>query len=572
MKMASTTTESSTEKVTESMKGLVISASGIIPGYPHDRIKKMVEECGAKFTTMNLERCTHLVTTRFNVKRRLKKITEAREQGDCNIVSIDWLLRCKEKRTPVNVEEYLIAPSTETSANKLEKDVAKLEKKRARDVSLAADDYSSLKKQKTQHPPSQYLIDLVHKEYPKSTRNTLSVWRDTNGVVWDATLVNHKPEEERILNVLCIQLLMCQETQRFHTWIFEYQIGSSRESKSIGAFGSLDSAKQAFETRFEKSSGLAWKDRHELPLEDKWIFLESHHGNQISTTQVDTSISVGKVLGVILSPELLQYSYDEFLKRLSCRYRPDDKAQEELCSIGVAILRRLTTLTGGIKAQEEFKCSIGVAVLRRIPTSADRIKANKVRLCEERLLRTWNILASEDDIVLITMDWRVIAVFRVERSGEAQSFARWEEQHRSKIGDRRLLWHGSTNSKFSSILREGLKADRLKRHDGSMFFAEMSTKSAGYCERKGEALLLLCEVELGNSGCLSNEERGCKYYKTWRDAGDIHPALKHAKVPDFDSEASTPSGLFHSEFIVRNPAQIRLRYLFHVVMGRKCGL
>jgi poly [ADP-ribose] polymerase len=33
----------------------------------------MVEKCGAKFASMNIGECTHLVTTEENVKRKLKK-------------------------------------------------------------------------------------------------------------------------------------------------------------------------------------------------------------------------------------------------------------------------------------------------------------------------------------------------------------------------------------------------------------------------------------------------------------------------------------------------------------------
>ncbi|KAJ5562816.1 hypothetical protein N7535_002737 [Penicillium sp. DV-2018c] len=255
--MASTATKSPTEKLSDSMKGLVIGASGIIPGYPHDRIKKMVEECGAKFTTTDLDGCTHLVTTEISLKRRLKKITEAREQGSCKIVSIDWLLRSTEKHTPVSVDEYLVTPNTKIRAKQLEK-------KRARSVSPAGEDCNSLKKQKEQHLPLQYLIDLVPEAYPE-TSDGGSVWQDAEGVVWDATLVYHCGSMWN-LTVLRVKI----PDQRSHTWAFQYE-------GSYGAFGSLDSAKHAFETEFERLCGLPWKDRYDLPLEDRCIFVETHH-------------------------------------------------------------------------------------------------------------------------------------------------------------------------------------------------------------------------------------------------------------------------------------------------------
>ncbi|KAJ5562817.1 hypothetical protein N7535_002736 [Penicillium sp. DV-2018c] len=165
---------------------------------------------------------------------------------------------------------------------------------------------------------------------------------------------------------------------------------------------------------------------------------------------------------------------------------------------------------------------------------------------------------------------RVIAIVRLERPGEAESFAEWEEEHHRKTGDRRLLWHGSPNDNFIGILRDGL---RIYEWATGIYFAEMSSKSAGYCESSGEALLLLCEVELGKLSSLSVENRGRSYYETWRDAGGIHPDLQGSKVPDFDSRSNTEEGrLYHSEFIVSNPKQIRHRYLFHVELGNKCKL
>jgi hypothetical protein len=201
--------------------------------------------------------------------------------------------------------------------------------------------------------------------------STLSVWQDAEGVVWDATLVNHEPEGEQKLDVLRIQLLVCQGSQGFHTWGFGYQIGTSKESKSVGDVGSLDSAKKAFETMFKNSSGLAWEDRHALPLEDKWIFVEPDHKERHTpTTQLDTSTtSVDQVLGVILSPKMILESYYTQLIQKSCRnlVSLDDKVQGKMYLFGVAILRRLTTLTRGTKD-------------------------NNTSLCKERLLKTFNRL------------------------------------------------------------------------------------------------------------------------------------------------------------------------------------
>ncbi|CAI7604453.1 unnamed protein product [Penicillium glandicola] len=174
-------------------------------------------------------------------------------------------------------------------------------------------------------------------------------------------------------------------------------------------------------------------------------------------------------------------------------------------------------------------------------------------------------------------DGNVIGVFRLERPGEAERFTQWEKANSDNIGERRLLWHGSGLSNFAGILTQGLRGDGIVSANGKHFvsgvyFADMSTKSAGYCGQRGEALMLLCEVELGTSSAgISAHHVGGTVHKKWRDAGYIHPDFKGSQVPDVHAGIVTAddpsSGLYHSEYVIQNPAQIRQRYLFHVTIG-----
>lgn len=165
-----------------------------------------------------------------------------------------------------------------------------------------------------------------------------------------------------------------------------------------------------------------------------------------------------------------------------------------------------------------------------------------------------------------------MGIFRLERPGEAERFAQWEKENLASIGDRRLLWHGSMPSNFAGILSQGLRGDGIVSTDGKhfvpgVFFADISTKSAGYCRQKGEALMLLCEVELGKDSAISDRHGGRTFHKRWRDAGYIHPVFKGTLVPDVDAGTTTlidGPGLYHSEYVAKSPAQIRQRYLFHV--------
>jgi poly [ADP-ribose] polymerase len=153
------------------------------------------------------------------------------------------------------------------------------------------------------------------------------------------------------------------------------------------------------------------------------------------------------------------------------------------------------------------------------------------------------------------MNYDVKDIFRIEREGE---FKRFDDSEFSKISsDRRLLWHGSRTTNFGGILSQGLRiAPPEAPVSGYMFgkgiyLADMSSKSAGYCcsyNSGGEALLLLCEAELGDpiqkltrasyeagqtakkQGMHSTWGQGRTGPSKWIDAGVVHESLKGTKM------------------------------------------
>lgn len=127
--------------------------------------------------------------------------------------------------------------------------------------------------------------------------------------------------------------------------------------------------------------------------------------------------------------------------------------------------------------------------------------------------------------------------------------------------------------------------------DKGIYLADMSSKSANYCcpyNSGGQALLLLCEAELGKpmqvltnaqydagstaaqQGMISTWGQGLTAPKGLKDAGCLHPSLTGAKMPDTtqDPGATGVSGAYlqYNEFICYNVAQVRLRYLLRVKM------
>ncbi|KAL1968943.1 hypothetical protein VTN77DRAFT_777 [Rasamsonia byssochlamydoides] len=193
------------------------------------------------------------------------------------------------------------------------------------------------------------------------------------------------------------------------------------------------------------------------------------------------------------------------------------------------------------------------------------------------------------------MRFQVQDIFRIEREGENERFLK-SKYANIKNSNRRLLWHGSRSTNFGGILSQGLRiAPPEAPVSGYMFgkgvyFADISSKSAGYCWASNSGkigLLLLCDVELGDpmlelehgnynagddakaKGCLATLGLGATAPQRWKDASCVHPNLKGVLMPD-TSVPPGPSGkgasLLYNEYIVYDVAQIRQRYLLKVHM------
>ncbi|KAJ5836793.1 hypothetical protein N7447_002819 [Penicillium robsamsonii] len=464
------------------------------------------------------------------------------------------------------------------------KDIKAQGKKRERESSLVDDEGGPLKKTKDEEQINlMLLIELVDKKYPKPN-TTLSVWQDDAGLIWNATLVRDGVKKQ--VEVLRLQLLVHRESQAFHAWSLQYQFGSSKESKVVGNVGTLESAKDTFEETFKLFSGLVWEDRHGIPTSKGWIFLEMHH-REVPILSTEVSLlpaSVENVLKIIFTTGNLK-SYLNVLNSHGRSVSFMNEMDKNKLLIGIAVLGKLTELTnpelapGKHSKVQKRLCKIYESLVltnRTFSGANDTVRQEleslelllKLRDASQILERN----SQSASLAMSQISQEVIGVFRLERPGEAERFAQWEKANLAKIGDRRLLWHGSMSSNFAGILTQGLRGDGIVSTDGKhfvpgVFFADISTKSAGYCRLKGEALMLLCEVELGKSSALSRKVIGGTIHRDWRDAGYIHPDFKGSKVPDVQAGTRTDSdtpNLYHSEYVAKSPAQIRQRYLFHV--------
>ncbi|KAF5361683.1 hypothetical protein D9758_007389 [Tetrapyrgos nigripes] len=192
-------------------------------------------------------------------------------------------------------------------------------------------------------------------------------------------------------------------------------------------------------------------------------------------------------------------------------------------------------------------------------------------------------------------------IFRVERGPETEAFTK-AGFNNLPDGERLLLWHGSRSTNFAGILKQGLRiAPPEAPVNGYMFgkgvyFADMMSKSAGYCYPRqivttltmsgGIGILLLCEVAAkpfyerydaeynADESCKRNGKRATKGLgrtqpPKWKDAGKAlsNDELIGCHMPDGGGADVDHQGyLQYNEYIVYDVSQIRVRYLFMVKM------
>ncbi|XP_057324123.1 poly [ADP-ribose] polymerase-like [Microplitis mediator] len=169
-------------------------------------------------------------------------------------------------------------------------------------------------------------------------------------------------------------------------------------------------------------------------------------------------------------------------------------------------------------------------------------------------------------------------VYCVQRHGDDERFV-------GGIGNKKLLWHGSQLSNIATILSRGFKINPPNtENSGNMFgkgiyFTNTVSKAARYSradDKQSHGIILLCTVALGNTmECYEalNTIRQLPHGKhSIHGRGDRVPDNKFTKIISPDVEV--PCGpiikipistdLIHDEFIVYNPAQIKIRYLVDV--------
>ena len=169
-------------------------------------------------------------------------------------------------------------------------------------------------------------------------------------------------------------------------------------------------------------------------------------------------------------------------------------------------------------------------------------------------------------------------IFEIKREGE-------EERYNSKIGNKKLLWHGSRFSNWGGILSQGLRiAPPEAPVTGYMFgkgvyFADIVSKSAQYCcsyLSNNEGLLALCEVACGDhnelmsasytAGNLPKNTFSTKGCGKWVPNTEVQIKginAYHGPLSDFGSKYY----LRYNEIISYDISNIKIKYLFRCDIG-----
>ncbi|XP_057333819.1 poly [ADP-ribose] polymerase-like [Microplitis mediator] len=156
------------------------------------------------------------------------------------------------------------------------------------------------------------------------------------------------------------------------------------------------------------------------------------------------------------------------------------------------------------------------------------------------------------------------------------------DRYTKNLENKKLLWHGTNVSNVPSILYEGFRTTKARHgmFGTGIYFANSVSKSAGYCEAGKHGVIFLCEVALGNVMGCHGPQYGMNIYEElperfnsicgkgmWSpDPSDSVTIDGDVVVPcgKLTTSYSTGTTLQHDEFIVYNPAQIKMRYLVSV--------
>ena len=178
---------------------------------------------------------------------------------------------------------------------------------------------------------------------------------------------------------------------------------------------------------------------------------------------------------------------------------------------------------------------------------------------------------------------KITGLWRVDREGSTQRFAEHD-----KLGNRKLLWHGTNIAVVAAILNSGL---RIMTHSGGrvgrgIYFASENGKSSSYVGCSGDTgVMFLGEAVLGKEHWIHIDDPSLRCappgYESIIAKGQYEPDPKddveieldgHTVVVPLGKPISQPpwkhSRFINSEYLVYKESQAKLRYAMTMTFSR----
>ncbi|XP_006876072.1 PREDICTED: poly [ADP-ribose] polymerase 3 [Chrysochloris asiatica] len=475
---------------------------------------------------------------------------------------------------------------------------------------------------------------------PLSHRHGTQVHEDYNCTLNQTNIGNNNNK------FYIIQLL--EDGHSFTCWNRWGRVGEAGQSK-LSHFPSLEAAKKDFEKKFRDKTKNSWSERdHFVAHPGKYTLIEVQGDDetQEAVVKVDGGSVVQQIQPCSLDPATQKlitniFSKDMFknamtLMNLDVKKMPLGKLSKQQIARGFEALEALEVAlkapTEGGPSLEELSSHFYTVIphnfgrSRPLPISSPELlqakkdmllvladielaqtlqktpeEEKKVEEVPHPLDRDYKLLKCQLELLDSAVpEYKVIQtyleqtgsnyrrpslqhVWKVNREGEGDRF-----QTHSKLGNRRLLWHGTNVAVVAAILTSGL---RIMPHSGGrvgkgIYFASENSKSAGYvtgmhCGAHHIGYMFLGEVALGQEYHITIDEpslnqpppgfdsviaRGRTEPDPTQDTElelDGHqvmvPQGQPVPCPSFSS-----SNFSQSEYLIYQESQCRLRYLLEI--------
>lgn len=394
------------------------------------------------------------------------------------------------------------------------------------------------------------------------------------------------------ITVICNLVILFHFSSSF--WLFQSwgRISTTIDSSTLNGFFTLDEAQNCFKTIFHEMTGNDFGTGHFVRVPGKFFMLDIE---ELAWT-VDKSVT--KLIETLFRMNALPDAaeYDRSLGRISTKQI--QAAIKMLEHISQLIRNEKIISPEFIEATNHFhmlfpfnygndtpKCFTDCYDVNNFMNSLKKILASNEK--EDQLNKNYakldcdiqpiNNESAEFQMLdqcfektkhKITQS-KVEKIFRIKRRSEENRFKPYE-----MFKNRQLLWHGTRLQNFVGILSQGLKIQPAGvQRNGNVFgngiyFSDMAARSIPYSP---EGIMMLCEVALGDA-----EETVFQYQFPYPLPLNNH-SLKalgrnqpDQKIPLENGLTISTGNIIHdhqkqiryNEFIVYNPAQVKIRYLF----------